>query len=103
MYNSMNNYTSSIKSEPSTLMMSKASSRNSCTKQSSSGSHSDLMSFSRDSLGSPKSPYSSAASDFYLRDDDITTPGVTDRPPDIPEINEVCSFFEHSKLGPRNL
>lgn len=83
------NYTSSLASEPSTVKMSKASSHNSCLKQSLS-SHSELLTFSRDSLGSPKSFYSSAgASDYYSRDDDAASSGVADKPPDVPEINEV--------------
>jgi len=81
---------SSVASEPSTVKMSKTSSHNSCLKQSSSaGSHSELITFSRDSLGSPKSFYSSGASDYYSRDDDNASSGVGDKPPDVPEINEV--------------
>ena len=84
------NYTASVASEPSTVKMSKTSSHNSCLKHSSSvGSHSELLTFSRDSLGSPKSFYSSGASDYYSRDDDAASSGVGDKPPDIPEINEV--------------
>ena len=83
-------YTASVKSEPSTVKMSKTSSHNSCLKHSSSaGSHSELLTFSRDSLGSPKSFYSSGASDYYSRDDDAASSGVGDKPPDVPEINEV--------------
>jgi len=72
------------------VKMSKTSSHNSCLKRSSSaGSHSELLTFSRDSLGSPKSFYSSNASDYYSRDDDAASSGVGDKPPDVPEINEV--------------
>jgi len=73
------------------VKMSKTSSHNSCLKHSSSdaGSHSELLTFSRDSLGSPKSFYSSNASDYYSRDDDAASSGVGDKPPDVPEINEV--------------
>jgi len=104
-YDGVNYAAVSVASEPSTVKMSNktasigaSSSHNSCyAKQSpggassDAGSRSDLLTFSRDSLGSPKSFYSSytGASDYCSRDDDAASSGVADKPPDVPEINEV--------------
>lgn len=87
--------TRSLMSEPSTVKISKASSRISCSHSSTSQSNSSL---SKDRLGSPQSLLSSGSEYSFSRDETASGAGAAagsgaEKTLDGPEINEVNVVF----------